>query len=288
MTIVALAEYAIMFPPYREDSMRALDLTGQRFGKLVAVEPAGSSRRGQRLWRCRCDCGGESVVEAQSLRSANTKSCGCGLIAKPLDLAGMAFGRLTAVRVHGASPYGRNWLCHCACGNECIVPAARLTNGNTKSCGCLNNRPNAHNRKHGHAAALREGRRQETPTYRAWSGMKARCDQPNADQYPRYGGRGIRYCEAWGDFGAFLRDMGERPKGTTLDRIDRDGNYEPGNCRWATPTQQTRNRSNTIRATGFGETLTLGEWAERFGKPWGFVYKRVMRGATIEEIAALC
>ena len=91
--------------------------------------------------------------------------------------------------------------------------------------------------------------------------MFQRCDNPKCKSYPRYGGRGIEICDRWYDFANFIEDMGERPPGTSLDRIDNDGNYEPGNCRWATPKEQAQNMSTNINITIGGQTKCLAEWA---------------------------
>jgi hypothetical protein len=102
-----------------------------------------------------------------------------------------------------------------------------------------------------------------SPTYNTWAQMRQRCEDSGCRDFARYGARGITVCERWQDFESFLADMGERPDGMTLDRINVNGNYEPGNCRWATPKQQQRNRRSNVRITHDGLTLCVAEWAER-------------------------
>lgn len=104
-----------------------------------------------------------------------------------------------------------------------------------------------------------------TPEYRSWNSMRQRCNNPNNDRYFRYGGRGIRVCEAWSDFAQFLRDMGPRPKGHTLERKNNDGNYEPPNCKWATPKEQQNNTCLTIYVEHDGKRQTLSEWSKETG-----------------------
>lgn len=104
-----------------------------------------------------------------------------------------------------------------------------------------------------------------TPAYRSWMAMRRRCNGRNTDKWPSYGGRGIVVCDRWNDFSAFVEDMCPRPEGTTLDRINNDGNYEPGNCRWATTAEQNRNQRSNINITIDGVTRVLNEWCAVYG-----------------------
>ena len=131
---------------------------------------------------------------------------------------------------------GKNtcWHCRCDCGRETVVSTGQLRRGTSKSCGCLAIELARARKEHGMA---------DTPVYRVWQAMKNRCYNPKQRAYPYYGGRGISVCGRWREsFSSFLSDMGMPPTGMSLDRIDNDGNYEPGNCRWATTLQQRHNR----------------------------------------------
>lgn len=124
----------------------------------------------------------------------------------------------------------------------------------------------AYRKKRALEANSTQGGLSKTPTYNSWNAMINRCARPANGRYSSYGGRGVTVCDRWRfSFKAFLADMGERPHGTTLDRIDNNGNYEPGNCRWATLIEQQENRSVTKMLTAFGETLSVAEWRRRTG-----------------------
>jgi len=165
---------------------------------------------------------------------------------KALDLAGKTFGRLKVKMGESRWSGGRRrifWLCRCRCGNMHEVEASALRSGATQSCGCLRDEAtSARTIKHGASAGPR-GSSRKTREYRAWCHMNERCSEPNNPKWLRYGGRGVSVCEKWRhDFPAFLADMGPCPTGFTLDRINNDGHYEPGNCRWVSLADNMRNR----------------------------------------------
>jgi hypothetical protein len=161
-----------------------------------------------------------------------------------LDLSGRRFGRWKVLSYAGSRGIGISaFLCRCDCGTKRTVDGSRLKMGESKSCGCQGN--NGRFRK-GSTVNLRHGgcrRGRRTPEYISYVEMKKRCRNKNYVHYRHYGGRGIKICKRWLDkFENFLMDMGKRPIGTTLDRIDNGSDYKPSNCRWATHSQQVRNR----------------------------------------------
>jgi hypothetical protein len=207
------------------------------------------------------------------------------------DLTGMKFGRLTVIK-HVPSPDSRHhyFSCSCECGGEKVARADHLESGRSASCGCLRSEKAAESGKgfgerrktHGHASGF-----DTTPTYCTWQSMKARCLDENHKHFKNYGGRGIKIYPSWMDFRVFLADMGERPKGRTIERIDNSGNYEPGNCVWATMKQQSRNKRTNRIIFAFGKPTTIAELAEDHGLTYNTLYARIIKADMSPEDAIL-
>lgn len=160
---------------------------------------------------------------------------------KTIDITGQKFGRLTvtgkSVRLSLA---GALWECSCDCGGTTVVNSLKLRTGKTQSCGCYRKEI---------LDQTTHGLSNKSRTYRTWKEMRNRCNNPNADNWKWYGGRGIRICPEWNDYAVFLADMGERPEGMTLDRKNGDEDYSPSNCRWATAKQQAENNRGCFRSS---------------------------------------
>jgi len=186
---------------------------------------------------------------------------------------GSVFGHWTVVE-HLPARHGHRYLrCQCVCGAIRDVMGGHIVRGKSTNCGCKHSRDG--NRTHGLS---------DTRTHIIWMNMLDRCRRPNNKNFHQYGGRGISVCQRWDRFENFLADMGEAPKGLTLDRIDNDGNYEPGNCRWATKKEQCNNKRTTVTMTLDGLTMRLEQWATVKGLTLAAIYHRRCRGWTDEQV----
>jgi hypothetical protein len=192
-----------------------------------------------------------------------------------VDLTGKTYGSLTAIRRVGSVHGNRNaiWLFSCSCGGTVERDGYSVRRGKHIDCAtCAAERTRLATVKHGLS---------HTREFRIWTGMQTRCHNPNASNYPRYGGRGIAICDRWRSFQAFLDDMGPCPSDKhSIDRIDGRGNYEPGNCRWATAAEQTANRACTRLVCIDGKTKTIAEWAEQSGVDSRTIDRRLRSGWT--------
>lgn len=192
-----------------------------------------------------------------------------------IDLTGKRFSRLLVLKREKKPGRRTFWLCLCDCGKEKAINGDALQRGLTSSCGCMASEMiSARSTTHGHLSGYKRSRE-----YRSWSHAKGRCYNPTDHKFPHYGGRGIQMCQEWlNDFSAFFCDMGFSPPGTSLDRIDVNGNYEPSNCRWATPAMQARNSRQCIYVVFNGTTMTLKEASRAAGvnyKALHFRYRKM-------------
>jgi len=195
-------------------------------------------------------------------------------MSKPIE-PGQRYLRLTVVSKTSpiVTPKGKvheAWLCVCDCGKETVAQSRRLRAGTKRSCGCLQNDTLVKN-------SIRHGIH-HTGGYKAWSEMMKRCYRPNHISYPNYGGRGIKVAVRWHDVLKFVEDMGHPEEGQSLDRIESNKNYQPGNCRWAIRLVQNRNKRNTKRYELDGLNLTTGEWGEKTGVSGDLIAVRILRG----------
>lgn len=201
-----------------------------------------------------------------------------------LDITGMKVGMLTAVKKagYGVDKDGKRyalWLCKCDCGGEKIVKQHNLIGGYTQSCGCL--------RKRNYDKMIYHGK-SKTRIYRIHNGMKERCYNPKDQHYPDYGARGITVCDQWlgidGFINFFVWSMENGyDKKLTIDRIDVNGNYEPSNCRWATPEQQVYNRRCTKRYEVNGEILFMKQIVQKYHISEATLRKRIAKGMSMQE-----
>jgi hypothetical protein len=189
---------------------------------------------------------------------------------------GGKYGRWTVIRFDHKSHDGRlNWLAKCDCGTVKTVIGPALLSGASKSCGCL-----------WHETITTHGMT-KTRTFKSWDSMLQRCTNPNAPDYHRYGAVGIKVCDRWKEsFNNFLVDMGERPAGKTLDRIDVKKDYTPENCKWSTASEQQRNKNNNRYITFRDETKLVKDWAILSGLEISMIWARFKRGVRGDDLFA--
>ena len=199
-------------------------------------------------------------------------------LGRMIDLTGNQYGLLTVLgfdKVVESASGSRQylWRCRCSCGNATSVGGRNLRSGHTRSCGCL---ATVGVVKHGMFG---------TPEYQTWVGMLRRCYSVAEPGYQYYGARGIAVCARWkNSFKCFYEDMGPRPSPKhSIDRINNDGDYEPGNCRWATPVEQNNNRRSLRKLTYKGQTLTIAQWSRVTGLKYQTIRARLNSGWTVEQ-----
>lgn len=183
-----------------------------------------------------------------------------------INIIGNTYNKLTVIEYIGQS----KWKCLCNCGNYTEVRGFDLKRNHTKSCGCLAEKN-----------ALKHGKR-NSKEYNSWRAMKDRCYNTSNLKYKDYGGRGIEICNRWLEsFENFLEDMGEKPKGYSIDRIDNNGNYTPENCRWRSSKEQSYNKRNTLIIEHNNELRNLSEWSQILNIPYNTLKSRFYRKGTI-------
>lgn len=258
------------------------DLTGQRFGKLVAIKRSGLKKyksKNVSLWLCQCDCGNTVEATVGSLISGNKKSCGC---LNRIDIIGKKIGKLTVIEYIGLDKTGQSlWRCKCDCGNERICQRQYLKKSKKPSCGCINPLE-----KHGMS---------RTKIYHVWNAMKARCYCVTDNNYHHYGGRGIKVCDEWIDkehgfenFAKWMYSIGYNDEKSgreqSIDRIDVNGNYGPENCRLVTQKEQVNNERRNIKIEYNGKIMTAKQWSEELGIGYKTIRKRIKAGLSIEDV----
>ena len=188
------------------------------------------------------------------------------------DRIGLRYGRLVVIDSIHIRGLGTGWKCRCDCGKKLYASGTNLQTGNTQSCGCLFEETH---KTHG---------KTKSRVYVIWKGMHQRCKNPKAFGFQNYGGRGISVCERWSKFENFLADMGEPPDGLTIERENNDGNYEPGNCRWASYSDQLNNRRGNRILEAFGKRQTLTQWSRELKIPVTTIRNRLDRaGLSVER-----
>ena len=260
-----------------------IDMIGCRYGRWIVIAEVAKrilpSGQPVRCFRVRCNCGTEKVLKGSTLRHGQSLSCGCyhreqvsghrhsyddGIV------IGQNFGKWTVLRLNPKRDKqgARQYDVKCECGTEKLVRGYALRYGNSSSCGCV-----ATKRVTTHGMS-------GIPEYQTWEDIKKRCGNKKHKDYKIYGGRGIRVCDEWKhDFMAFYNHIGPKPSSKhSIDRIDSDGHYAPGNVKWSTATEQANNTSRNRNITVDGQTKSVSQWAREYGVRPHMIIHRLNRG----------
>lgn len=250
---------------------------------LTVLYPLGEGSGDGTLWVCECDCGNLVAIRVMDLKDGRYPNCGCAPRVNFIDRRGLRYGMLTVSSFVGRGKWGDLlWLCFCDCGQSRVVISNRLVQGQVTHCGCRHeeNVREAGIRRRTHGMS-------RTKLYRAWHSMVSRCENPNNASWYCHGAMGVKVCPEWRDDSeSFLKwslDNGHR-EGLSLDRYpDPNGNYEPSNCRWATPRQQQRNRRDNFLIEWKSKRRTAAEWSDITGLNQDTIISRLERGWSAKE-----
>ena len=261
------------------------DIIGSKFNSFTVISFEYSKKNKYQFdyfYKCKCECGKETIVSRHSLINGITKNCGCKHNLE--SLLGKKIGKLLVISyddnmIRGK---GRKCICKCDCGNTYITWDRLIRYGNRQSCGCLEAVRTQGTYRHGFSRKKSKER-----LYKTWANMKSRCNNPNTKSYSDYGGRGIKICDEWNnDFISFKNwalSNGYTDK-LTIDRIDNNKGYYPENCRWVGKDIQGINKRNCINITYKGKTQTISQWSRETGINQATIKYRYSHGYSLEKI----
>lgn len=248
---------------------------GKTYNQLTIKSFALEKSKDKRLQVvCKCVCGTLRTIELRKVVSGNTKTCGCGVGCNfshnKIEMTGEKIGRVKVIKQHGTIRGKIAWLCQCDCGNQKVISGTLLRRGESVSCGCLVIDTIT---KHGMS---------KTRLWNIWHAMKTRCTQPSSTYYHIYGGKGIKVCKEWKDSFIAFKNWAIKngyKDDLSIDRIDSNKNYCSKNCRWATPTQQSRNTCRNV--------IYRGEYAidaaKRLGGSPNLITVRIRQGWSVKD-----